>query len=62
MTADSGASSHLIEQQLLPDIQLKMNHDVLLYPPVTISVGEIIALMALVRVFGRSRLDHIDRL
>ena len=39
MTADSGASSHLIDNKLLPSIELKMNHYVQLDPPVTINVA-----------------------
>ena len=38
MTADSGASSHFIDNQLLPVIEHKMNHYVQLDPPVTITV------------------------
>ena len=40
MTADSGASSHFIDNQLLPGIEHKMNHYVQLDPPVTINVAE----------------------
>ena len=41
MTADSGASSHFIDNQLLPGIvEKKMNHYVQLDPPVTINVAE----------------------
>ena len=39
MTADSRASSHFINNQLLPGIQHKMNHDVQLDPPVIINVA-----------------------
>ena len=38
MTADSGASRHFIDNQLLPGIELKMNHYVQLDPPVAINV------------------------
>ena len=39
MTADSGASSHFIDNRLLSGIELKMNHHVHLTPPVTINVA-----------------------
>ena len=39
MTANSGASSHFIDNQLLPGIEHKMNHYVQLDPPVTINVA-----------------------
>ena len=39
MTADSGASSHFIDNQLLPGIEHKMNHYVQLDPPVTTKVA-----------------------
>ena len=39
MTADSGASSHFIDNQLLTGIEHKMNHCVQLDPPVTINVA-----------------------
>ena len=39
VTADSGASSHFIDNQLLPGIELKINHYVHLNPPVTINVA-----------------------
>ena len=39
MTADSGASSHFIDNQLLPGIEHKMNHYVQLDPPVIINVA-----------------------
>ena len=39
MTADSGASSHLIDNQLLPGIEHEMNHHVQLDPLETINVG-----------------------
>ena len=39
MTADSGASSHFIDNQLLPVIEHKMNHYVQLDPPVIINVA-----------------------
>ena len=38
MTADSGASSHFIDNQLLPGIEQKVNHYVQLDPPVTINI------------------------
>ena len=39
MTADSGGSSHFIDNQLLPGIEHKMNHYVLLDPPVIVNVA-----------------------
>ena len=39
MTADSGASSHFIDNQFLPGIEHKMNHYVQLNPPVVINVA-----------------------
>ena len=39
MTADSGVSSHFIDNQLLPGIEHKLNHYVQLDPPVTINVA-----------------------
>ena len=39
MTADSGASSHFIDNQLLPGIEHKMNHYARLDPPVIINVA-----------------------
>ena len=39
MTADTGASSHSIDNQLLLGIEHKMNHYVQLDPPVTINVA-----------------------
>ena len=39
MTADSGASSHFIDNKLLPGIEHKMNHYVQLDPPVIINVA-----------------------
>ena len=39
MTADSGASSRFIDNQLLPGIEHKMNHYVQLDPPVIINVA-----------------------
>ena len=40
MTADSGVSSHFIDNTLLPGIEHKMNHYVQLDPPVTTVNGE----------------------
>ena len=39
MTSDSKASSHFIDSQLLPGVELKMNHYVYLNPPATIKVA-----------------------
>ena len=39
MTADSRASSHFIDNQLLPGIEHKMNHRVQLDPPETVNVA-----------------------
>ena len=39
MTAGSGGSNHFIINQLLPDIELRINHFVHLNPPVTIKVA-----------------------
>ena len=39
MTADGGAFIHFIDNQLLPGIELKMNHYVHLNPPATINVA-----------------------
>ena len=39
MTADSGASSHFIDNQLLPGIEHKLNHYVQLDPPVITNVA-----------------------
>ena len=51
MTADSGACSHFIDNQLLPGIEHKMNHYVQLDPPVIINVAGTITFMALVKGF-----------
>ena len=39
MTADSGASSHLIDNRLLPGIEQRMLNYVHLEPPLTLSVA-----------------------
>ena len=51
MTADSGASSHFIENHILPGIEHKMNHYVQLDPPVTINLAGNFAFVALVKGF-----------
>ena len=54
MTADSGASSHFIDNQPLPGIEHKMNHYVQLDPPVIINVARNHPLWRWSRGFVRS--------
>ena len=60
MTADSGDSSHFIDNQLLPGIEHKMNHYVQLDPPVTLNVAANHRLLAVGQgVLFVQVLDHI---
>ena len=61
MTADSGASSHFIDNQLLPGIEHKMNHYVQLDPPGIINAAGNHRLYGVVRgVLFVQVSDHIE--